>query len=607
MKNTKSDRIVIGTNRLTGKLVYVNEDEFQEKHTHVLGVPGVGKSYFLEYLMRTFINRKRGLCLIDPDGDLYRNMLRFVVDHRLEDRVILIDPNDREWAVGLNMLEYDEATSSVTPHAEEVMDELALVLGEAVGEFKPQHERWERNALSLLVEQRLTLVELMQFGDIGEPVLRRKLLKATKLDVEVVDEWRRFDTDTSPNDKRNYMASLLNRANPFATGDVKLIFGQQKSTIDFRKAMDEGKVILVNLNAEHISTQARRMIGVEILYEIWRAARSRGKLPKDKRRPFYVFIDEFGSMVTQKMAESLDTLRKFGVFFFLSHQHLGQLRRDNDETLLDTVLADTILKFIFATSDRDAKIIVPEVFGGMIHGDKKKLTLKHRAFAPRLEWVDIHSSSTGHVEGGARGTATGRGAGGSNVMGASQQFKVGDGWFEVPTQIGLTDGRSDVSSWQEHHTDSESSIWSDTDTESVSTVPITVHDEYEEVSSVQFYTPDELERQFRSWVAQQRNRQVQFSKKGHKPIPLITPTVESIRVRKVDVEKFKKTVYPKYALPAAEAAKQIEARREQLLAVSEEEKAALAEFAVVEDESGAKPKPKRVKMASAKTKKSKYR
>lgn len=572
-RNTKSDRVVIGTNRLTGKLVYVNEDEFREKHTHVLGIPGVGKSSFLEYLMRTFISRGRGLCLIDPDGDLYRNMLRFVVDQRLEDRVILIDPNDQEWTVGLNMLEYDER-GDVVAHVEEVMEELALVVGENPTDFKPQHDRWTRNALALLTEQRLTIVELMQFGDIKDPIVRRKLLRATKLEIGIVEEWRRFDED-APREQRSEVASLLNRAASFSTGRAKSIYGQTKSTINFRAAMDEGKVILVNLNAEHISAKARRMIGVDILYKIRRAARSRSDLKREDRRPFYVFVDEFGSIVSTEMADSLDTLRKFGAYFFLSHQRLGQLRRGPDENLLSAVLADTRLKFIFSIWRPDAEIIVPDIYGAMIHGDKKKLVLKRRAFAPRIEWVDIHTTTTSHTEGGAKGTAVGGGTGSSTATGASQLLQVGEGLFAVPTQVGATDSRNDSASWQEHHSESEQSIWSGGQSESATRSPLTVHDEYEETASVQFYTPDELERKFITWVSTQKDREVTFSKRGGKPIPLITPDVAPVRVRLKDVEEFKQVVYSKYALPAPEAAKQIEERRQQLLEVSEEEEDAL--------------------------------
>ena len=568
MKNSKR-RIVIGTNRLTGKLVYVNEDEFLEKHTHVLGIPGRGKSSFLEYLMRTFIKRGYGMCLIDPDYDLYKAMLKFAVDRRLEDRTILIDPNDDEWAVGLNLFEFDDEKTNVAVHVEEVRDELRLILGENVGEFKPVVDRWEANAFSLIATHKLSVVELMQFGDIKNPVFRHRLLDTTTVDLDpiVVDEWQRFDEEKATREQQLCMDTLLNRARYFASKPACHIFGQQQSTINFREAMDTGKVILTNLQTNRISEQAKRMLGVEILYKIWRAARGRSEEDKANRRPFFVFIDEFGSLVTPQMAQALDSLRKFGIYFILSHQRLGQLIRQDDDDLLSAVLADTILKFTFAVSVKDAEMIVPEIFSGQIHGDKVKLTLKHRAFAPRTEWVDIHSHTTSSAGGGGSGSGSGKGsAGGGSTIG-SQLFKVGEGFFEMPVQVGASAGTTDSDSWQEHHSETENSFWTDSQAETTTRAPMTVYDEYEETSSVQFYNPDELERKFIGWVAGQQERQVYFSKKGHKPIPLITPDVEPIRVRKVDVEDFKKVVYGKYKRKTADVAKELEERRQQYKAL----------------------------------------
>ena len=113
-KNTKDDKFVIGTNRVTGELVYMTEKEFRDKHTHILGSTGVGKTYFMDYLIREFISRGRGVCLIDPLGGLYKRILKFVVDRKLDKKVILIDPNDSDWSVGLNMLEYDDSHTEFT-------------------------------------------------------------------------------------------------------------------------------------------------------------------------------------------------------------------------------------------------------------------------------------------------------------------------------------------------------------------------------------------------------------------------------------------------------------------------------------------------------------
>lgn len=44
---------------------------------HVLGATNVGKSFFLEGILKQLILHRHGICLIDPHGDLYHRILDF--------------------------------------------------------------------------------------------------------------------------------------------------------------------------------------------------------------------------------------------------------------------------------------------------------------------------------------------------------------------------------------------------------------------------------------------------------------------------------------------------------------------------------------------------
>lgn len=47
-----------------------------------------------------------GLCVIDPHGDLFKERLGQVPEEQIED-VVVLDPTDVEYPVGLNMLEHE--------------------------------------------------------------------------------------------------------------------------------------------------------------------------------------------------------------------------------------------------------------------------------------------------------------------------------------------------------------------------------------------------------------------------------------------------------------------------------------------------------------------
>ena len=73
------------------------------RHTAILGQSGVGKSNLLENLIVQDIEGGKGLCLLDPHGDLVRNVLNRYPMKRNED-LILIDFQDSDHIIPFNFL-----------------------------------------------------------------------------------------------------------------------------------------------------------------------------------------------------------------------------------------------------------------------------------------------------------------------------------------------------------------------------------------------------------------------------------------------------------------------------------------------------------------------
>ena len=82
----------------------------RRRHTYIVGKSGVGKSKFLELLIRQDIAYGHGLCLIDPHGDVIETILDFVPKKRIED-VVLIDPSDSEQHLQFFSLERSQGSS----------------------------------------------------------------------------------------------------------------------------------------------------------------------------------------------------------------------------------------------------------------------------------------------------------------------------------------------------------------------------------------------------------------------------------------------------------------------------------------------------------------
>jgi hypothetical protein len=162
--------------------------------------------------------------------------------------------------------------------------------------------------------------------------------------------------------------SILNKVTAFTFNpQLRLILGASENKLDFRRIMDEGKVLLVDLG--RCDAETRRLVGSLIVAGFEQAARSR----KDKgieRRPFYFCIDEFQDFcandgAAQTLAQILSECRKFGLHLTLAHQTLAQINER-----MKGALGNIQLKVAFGVSRRDAEILAKHLF--QVNGERIK-------------------------------------------------------------------------------------------------------------------------------------------------------------------------------------------------------------------------------------------
>jgi len=567
------DAVLIGENAMNGKCVFLSEDD-RKVHMHIIGGSGAGKSKLMEHMIRSDIDRGRGLCLLDPHGSIYEPILQYVVRKRYEDRLILIDPNDEEWSVGINYLEY-ESNRSTTSHASQVMKGIAKVFGGEDTDGMPRLQRWERNALIPLIERKLTLVELSDFVNPESPYLRALILQETQ-NYQVRQDWEIFEKSPA-RERISNIESVLNRANKFAAGDtVRRIFGQARSTINFREAMDQGKIILCNLGCGKLSDEEKDMLGVVIIDKIVQAGMSRVDIPEKRRKPFYFYMDEFARYVSEDIAKALTELRKFNVRLILAHQELEQLRED-DRKVFSAVMGEPQVRVAFRVSREDAEILAKEMFTGKIRGDREKRRIEQTKFRPVETTRTIHSESESWSEGESRSTGYSESEGKSD--GESNTASEGESYNEPDIIIPFPDGpggmirisaseattRSSSTSSSSSRSSSSGSSSTQGGGSSASEVPFYEFEEFKEVSSIQDYSIEEMVEKFTAWIKTQGDRRAQIKIKQRFPVPIITPFVKDLPVRDKDIQMVKEKVYSKYALPAKEADLMIEQRRTDFL------------------------------------------
>ncbi|MDA3815402.1 MAG: DUF87 domain-containing protein [Patescibacteria group bacterium] len=220
----------------------------RRRHLYMIGQTGTGKSTFIEEMAKQDA-KKEGMCIIDPHGDLIDHVMECIPKERAED-IIYFDPSDTERPFGFNLIEYDEN------HPEQrtfVINELIAIF-DKLYDLKqtggPMFEQYMRNALLLVLDSPELGSTLMEIPRIFRDVeFRKEKLRRCK-DFTVVEFWEKEAEKAGGDAALENIAPYINsKLATFISNDMmRPIISQQKSTIDFRELMDEGKILLVNLS-----------------------------------------------------------------------------------------------------------------------------------------------------------------------------------------------------------------------------------------------------------------------------------------------------------------------------------------------------------------------
>jgi DNA helicase HerA-like ATPase len=358
---------LIGVNDHNGytREVRLRRDD-RRRHIYALGQTGSGKSTMFEAMIVADMQAGEGLCVIDPHGDLIRNLLHRVPDSRTKD-VILFEPFDTERPIGLNMLEVSNEEQKDFAVQEMISIFYKLVTDPAM--LGPMFEHNMRNAmLTLLADDEYpgTLVEIPRiFTDVE--FQRYKIAKLK--DPIVRNFWEKEMTKTSDFHKSEMLGYLISKVGRFVENSmIRNIVGQAKSGFNFRQIMDEGKIILVNLAKGRIGEINAKLLGLILVSKIEMAALSRADVPESERRDFYLYVDEFQNFITDSFASILSEARKYRLNLVIAHQYLGQLEQRAgaqgaaSKDLREAVFGNVGTRVIFRTSAEDAEYLEKELY-----------------------------------------------------------------------------------------------------------------------------------------------------------------------------------------------------------------------------------------------------
>lgn len=514
--------------------------------------------------MRGDLRNRQGFCLIDPEGTLYDDMLKYCASRALDRDIILLDLarpdnvigfNPFQKAPGADLMTQVDARVQATMHAWNMLNT----------EQTPTLGRTLKLIYTVMLEQNLGLGQVRHLIDFNAREIRGHLIE--KLQTPLIqDEWRELQSMRRAADWRAEVLSAKNKLFAFLTSKSFLRFmGVPGRTLDIGQIMEEGKVLLVNLaSSDRFSAQNARVFGALLINEFFEAAQRRekdeyGRDPK----PYYLYVDEFQEFISLDIAKMFDRARKRGLFLVCAHQRFAQL----DENVVDAVISNSQIKAVFGgLSVPNAKRMAEELFIGKLDPRKIKVAIYQTKFWPQYTRDKVYTSGSSHAStrGGSESQllATVAGAVTGNFFQPSDWFGPGDltGTSALTTQ---SESRAVSRSQAEAHMDGY--------TEAEADIPILLPVPFQELSSLQYYSLEEQLMELTAALKQQYPRHCFIKIQNEDTEPLLVPWFEEGYVSKEDQDWYANWLLTQYnALPATEVDRLLEELERALLKEVEE-------------------------------------
>ncbi|GGD35231.1 type IV secretory system conjugative DNA transfer family protein [Sinisalibacter lacisalsi] len=309
-------------------------------HLYVIGQTGTGKSTLLGNTARQDAGAGIGFCLVDPHGDLAKQLSQsLAIEHRYWDVA------DEDSPYGYNPL---------TPVAAQFRPLVASGFIEALK--KQWADAWGARMEHLLRYAVLALLEQRE-ADIRDIVRLyvdkdfRRAVVARVTDEQVYAFWTREFPNMNYQTAVDGVAPIANKLGAFlANPVVRKSICEPEEPLRFRRIMDEGGILIVNLAKGRLGTDTSNVLGGLIVASIMNAAFTRHNLPDEQRRPFMLYVDEFHSFTTSALAGMMSESRKYGLGLTLAHQHIVQTETD----VFEAVLGNAGSLMVFRTGAQDA-------------------------------------------------------------------------------------------------------------------------------------------------------------------------------------------------------------------------------------------------------------
>jgi len=362
--NVPTSGLLLGHNIFRGvdTKIHIERDD-RRRHSYIIGRTGTGKTELMKNMAIQDIRNGEGICIVDPHGDMVEDVLQYIPKNRVDD-VIIFEPADLERPLGLNMLEVKGPEQKDFAIQEMIAIFYKLFPPEMIG---PMFEHNMRNVMLTLMEDTTHPGTIADIPRMFTDTDFQKYKVAKVKDPIVRAFWEKEMAKTSDFHKSEMLGYLISKVGRFVENEMmRNIIGQPVSSFDFRKVMDEGKILLINLSKGKTGEVNAKLLGLIIVSKLQMAALSRADIAEEARKDFYLYVDEFQNFVTDSFATILSEARKYRLNLIMAHQFISQLSQEKegssamDNRMRDAVFGNAGTMICFRIGVEDSEIMAKE-------------------------------------------------------------------------------------------------------------------------------------------------------------------------------------------------------------------------------------------------------
>ena len=337
-------------------------EEERKRHIYIVGGTGTGKTTLLKYMIVQDIKAGRGVAVIDPHGDLATDLLNYIPQRRTKD-LIYFNPSNYKRPIGINLLQLPEGLKGdKLEHAKDMRTEamvsvLRKVFRSDAEDIGHRIEYVLRNtiqtAFTVIDPNLFTIFKLL-----NDPRYNQQVTRALE-DPYLKMFWRNEIGRAGAFQKVKMQAGVTTKIGRFIfSTSVRKAFNQvSEDCLDFDALINKKKILICNFSRGLIGEDASQLFSTTVLAKIQLSALEQVTKKEARRKPFYLYVDEFQHFATQSFIEMLSEARKYGLNLIMSQQSAQQ---QGNHKLTEILLANVGTLIAFRTgSPADSNLLAP--------------------------------------------------------------------------------------------------------------------------------------------------------------------------------------------------------------------------------------------------------